>query len=142
MHKSDNQPQQTHHLHNETLQSRPRHNSAHVTTTPLVTTPPRHNTKGDVTITSSSLLRPRHNHTTRDNPAPVTTRRLVTTPPVKTPPVKTQKETLQSRRRHNHTPRDNSAPSQQEMRHYNPVLVTNLPPSQLCPRHKTPPLVK
>ena len=136
----------THHLHNEKLQSRPRHNSAHVTTTPLVTTPPP----------LEPIMR-------RYNPVRITATPLVTTPPCHNPkwdviilsssqphpswqlrPVTTQNETLQFRPRHSHTPCDDSAlvithhhlqnetlqsrPRQNHASRDNPALVTTHPP--------------
>ena len=98
-------------MYNVTIQSRPCHNSAHVTTTPLVRTPPpsqpkmrRYNlvlvrTTPLVTTPPSSQLHPGHNHTPPHNSAPVTTTPLVTNPP--------SSHLLPCQ---NHTPPNNSAP--------------------------------
>ena len=85
--------QHTHHLHNETSQSRPHHKSDLITTTTFVTTPPpsqhkmrRYNpilvtTRPLMTAPPPSQHRPPHHPTPRDNSAAVTPPPLVTTPP-------------------------------------------------------------
>jgi len=119
----------------------------------LVTTHPPL-AKSDVTIASSSQLRPCHNHTPRDNSAHVTTQnetlqsrpRHSHTPRDNSALVTTQNETLHSRPLHRHTPRDNSAlvtthhhlqketlqsgPCQNHASRDNPALVTTPPRSQ------------
>ena len=56
----------THHLHNETLQSRPRHNHT-----------PRDNSDTVTTQNETLQSRPRHSHTPRDNSALVKTQPLL-----------------------------------------------------------------
>ena len=99
----------THHLHNKTLQSRPRHNSAHVTTTPLVITlsasQPKMTRYIPVLVTAKPLVitPPSSQYTTtcemrHYNPVLITTTPLVTTLP-----------SSQLRPRHKQASRDNHA---------------------------------